>query len=430
MVFDITILNKPLKTRTYEILSGEYNNNRVHIKASGTTKQPITINGTGVMITDKTTIKITGSNIILQGFRFKNIKSKKVLKLYGNNIKITNNIFEELMINFDSLIEVSGINNRIDNNVFRTIKCNGPLINVIVKKNERVNCIIDNNSFSDRFHFDTKSSHQEIIRIGDLKSSLYLGNTIVYNNKFNNCENIISIKSCSNIISNNVINGCKGFINLEAGKGNYIIKNYFNGTKKLKTAGIKIIDSDHSIYDNTFENLIEQDPLFNPIIIMNGTSNLKIRDNDFLNCYSCFAIGLKDHNNPIPKQLEITNNRIIKCNYTFSKSKKLKGYKDDSIITNNFLYNYDQKLRLHFGKNKNEINFQDLFECLLKTPIVELPIFSEEYKDDYKETIPKPKFQIDGKLKEILDTFKKLKLLKKEINEITLHLRNLMEKID
>lgn len=434
MTFDIKILNKNLKPGlTYNILSGEYHNNRINISAVGTETQPITINGKDAMITDKTTIKITGSYIIFQGFTFRNLNSKKPIKIEGTNIRFTKNVIEELSNDSEQCIQISGKNNRIDNNTFRTIRCMGALISVMNKFN-----LIDNNNFSDRFPQNDGKTGQEIIRIGDSKTFLQDYNCIIYGNKFNNCSGeieIISVKGCKNIISNNTINDSEGQICLRQGKNNYVLRNYINGCKKLGASGVRLTDSGHIIQFNTFENLVDEEPFRSPIGIMCNTLDITITNNDFINCFTCFAIGIdhKKSKNILPNKLNINTNRIIKCNYMFSKSKKNKGYGEDVSITNNPLIKYDQKLNLFTAYNPEKVDFTKFYDSLLKV-IPESINEEEEYKEQAPDSFTETKIINLTKRLEYSNLFikkyKELKILRKQSVTIFGKIKSIQKELD
>lgn len=424
MTFDLTILNKPLAPGlTYSISSGEYHNNRVHIKASGTEKQPITIQTSGnVIITDKTTIRISGSHIIFQGFTFRNLSSKNPIKIQGTNIRFTKNTIEEMATDIEQCIQVSGQHNRIDNNTFRTIRCMGVLISIIGKDN-----LIDNNNFSDRFPQNDEKNGQEIITVGDKKIINKELNCVIYGNKFSNCSGdneMILINSRKNIISNNTITECIGQIVLK-GSNNYVLRNYINGCKKLGASGIELLNAGHIVQFNTFEHLVDEVKC--PIGIICGTSYITITNNDFINCFNCFSIGIKKGKNVLPINLNINTNRIIKCNYMFNKSKDNKGYGENVSITNNPLFKYDQKLNLFPPQNPEKIDFKKFYDMLLR--IVPQPT-QEKDPDLY---LDQKVVNLTKRLKRsnnILDKLRELKVLRSKSTELFGKIQSKQKEVD
>jgi hypothetical protein len=371
-------LNNKLKEgNTYTILSGEYHNNRIHIKSSGTKENPITIQNQGnVLLTKKTTLRITGSHIIFQGFTFQNINVNKMIRLEGNDIRFTKNQIYNLEKDVERIISVKGERIRIDNNLFRYFDKLGCLICVDVFETKPLFCMIDHNKFNDRKPTD-KNNGLECIRIGDSKSSLYDSKTTIYNNMFNNINGeieIISIKSCRNLILNNKITNSQGTITLRHGQFNKVLWNYINADNNDNNGGIRIMDSYHTIMNNTFENISDENPFRSPISVMSGQVNNKLKgyapvhdvnitNNDFINCYKVFSLGVnnKSRSNIEPFDVTIRNNRLIKCYSMFNDSDKIVGYKDFTI-TNNPIFKYDQKLNLRIDKENYEYNIQEFYE--------------------------------------------------------------------
>ena len=411
MAFSLSVLNKKLGPGlTYNIQSGEYNNKRIIIVGEGTKDKPITINGNGVYITDKTTINFKGKHIIFSGFTFKNLLSKNPIRLTGSNIRFTGNIIEEIKNDCDKIIDVIGMYNRIDNNKFRTLRFKGDVINIECSKQYKTFTLVDNNDFSDRFTTE-KNKNGFIINVGNQNTYLYQTKSIIYNNIFSNCMDCISIKSCLNVITYNKFIGCDGFLCIN-GKCNTFTKNYLNGCNKKDSYGIKFYDTDHIILSNTFENITSQEPKMAPLMIMCGVSNINVYNNDFINCFVCIAIGNdKKKTSIIPDNMEIKNNRIIKCNYMFCKQKNNYGKK--VIITNNKPFNYNQKINLYTGKNFEEVDFEKFYNSLSSIEQTIKPI--EPIKPI--KPIPVPVIQPvkDDNIEDFVKTFKEIKLLKENV---------------
>ena len=376
---DLSYLNKKNLTGTILIKEGEYNNNRIKIISSGTKEIPLTIQAQGtVIITDKTSIEIKGNHILLQGFTFRGLNGKKPITISGNNNRFTKNIIEELTCDCDQIIKITGLNNRVDNNKFRNFKMIGPIINV--SKKEKSFNIIDNNTFSKRILIE-KKNNQEIIKVESSRTN-------VYNNIFSECDghDVILLKCNESLISTNKFMQCRGYCVNINGQSNKICKNYFVGNINDKCGGIKISNCDHIISKNTFEYLSSDDPKKAPVVIMCGdekverVNGLNIIDNDFLSCYKVFSIGIKQKNPKgklkKPTNININNNKIIKCSYMFNTS--VSGY-EVANISNNSLYQYDQKLNIFTGLNQSKVDTESFFrhEYNLKD------VVQEEQKEDF-----------------------------------------------
>jgi len=89
---------------------------------------------------------------------------------------------------------------------------------------------IDHNYF--RNNGPRAANEQESIRIGWSEMSMSSGHTIVEFNLFENCDGdpeIVSVKSCDNIIRHNTFKGCYGTLSLRHGNRNRVEGNYFFG---------------------------------------------------------------------------------------------------------------------------------------------------------------------------------------------------------
>jgi len=98
--------------------------------------------------------------------------------------------------------------------------------------------------------------------------SLSRGFTLVEHNLFEDCDGdpeIVSVKSCDNIIRHNTFKGSYGTLSLRHGNRNRVEGNYFFGDNKpvgispagteLYTGGIRIYGTDHIIINNYMEGL-------------------------------------------------------------------------------------------------------------------------------------------------------------------------------
>ena len=98
--------------------------------------------------------------------------------------------------------------------------------------------------------------------------SLSSGFTIVEHNLFEDCDGdpeIVSVKSCDNIIRHNTFSKSYGTLSLRHGNRNKVEANYFFGAEKpigispagsdLYTGGIRIYGTDHIIINNYMEGL-------------------------------------------------------------------------------------------------------------------------------------------------------------------------------
>ena len=255
---DIKKLNGKLEAgSTYLIKSTEYPNMSINIKSSGTKEKPITIQAEGeVILSSMSSLRITGDYIIFQGFHFQSIKKNKMIKLEGSHIRFTKNIINDLDKEVEQVIRVLGKHNRIDNNKILRMDKSGVIIQVVAEKDKPTYCLIDNNNFNGRK--EQSKNGGEVIRIGDSKTHTFNCRCIVYGNNFNYCNadiEVVSVKSCENIIYNNRFIDCKGGLVLRHGNNNLVSYNYFNGEMaedNPDACGLRIMGKGHRVYFNTF----------------------------------------------------------------------------------------------------------------------------------------------------------------------------------
>lgn len=264
---------------TFEVVATE--NNPVIIKAE--TTGGVTLTGESHFVIKKS------AHVILQGFIFDGKGEDTLVKLEGcNNIRITRNIFELETTESIKWVFIGGVwndnvypfefpshHNRIDHNVFQNKTTPGHYITVDGSFDDTSSEEVYYQSQHDRIdhnYFKNNGpravNEQESIRIGWSEMSLSSGYTIVEHNLFEDCDGdpeIVSVKSCDNIIRHNTFKGSYGTLSLRHGNRNRVEGNYFFGNGKeigtspagatLYTGGIRIYGTDHIIINNYMEGL-------------------------------------------------------------------------------------------------------------------------------------------------------------------------------
>ena len=162
------------------------------------------------------------------------------------------------------------------------------------------NHLIDHNFFGERQPYGGNGA--EIIRIGHSWSSQLESRTIVEDNVFFRCsgENeIISVKSCHNVLRRNLFYESAGGLVCRHGHYNVIESNTFIGHNLRGTAGIRIINQGHTVYDNYIKDVrsfgllvrvgvyerptAETDVKQEPLTSYHRVENVDIAYNTFLN---------------------------------------------------------------------------------------------------------------------------------------------------
>ncbi len=264
---------------SFEVVASE--NNRVIIKAE--TIGGVTLTGESHFVFKKSAF------VTLEGFVINGQGEETLVKLEGcNHIRISRNVFELKTTESIKWVFVGGVwndntypfqypshHNKIDHNVFQNKETTGHYITI--------DGSFDNTNSNEVYYqsqYDTINynyfknngpravNEQESIRIGWSEMSLSSGYTTVAHNLFENCDGdpeIVSVKSCDNIIKHNTFVASYGTLSLRHGNRNRVEGNYFFGNEKpigtspagstLYTGGIRIYGTDHMIINNYMEGL-------------------------------------------------------------------------------------------------------------------------------------------------------------------------------
>jgi len=282
------LVNAANPGETFIIPNGTYNDFYASFTKIAPEENPITIKAEtvgGVKLTgDSRFVFKKSAHIILEGFVFDCTSNNTLVKLEAsNNIRITRNIFELTTNNAIKWIVVTGYyndyafqflshHNRIDHNIFQNKDSGGNYITIDGTYNEDLT--VNQQSQYDKIDYNYFYNNapriingKESIRIGNSQLSTTSGFTTVEFNLFEECDGdpeIVSIKSCDNIIRHNTFIRSYGTLTLRQGNRNLVEGNYFLGGDKangmfesqtIYTGGIRAYGTDHIIINNYFEGL-------------------------------------------------------------------------------------------------------------------------------------------------------------------------------
>ena len=275
------------------VKNGTYNDFESTFEVVATEDNPIIIKAEtvgGVVLTGESHFVIRKSAYVtLEGFVFDGKGEDSLVKLEGsNNIRITRNVFELETTESIKWVFIGGVwndnifpfefpshHNRVDHNVFQNKDTPGHYITIDGTFDDTGSEEVYYQSQYDRIdhnYFKNNGpravNEQESIRIGWSEMSLSSGFTIVEHNLFEDCDGdpeIVSVKSCDNIIRHNTFRRSYGTLSLRHGNRNTVEGNYFFGEGKpvgtspagseLYTGGIRIYGTDHLIINNYMEGL-------------------------------------------------------------------------------------------------------------------------------------------------------------------------------
>ncbi len=272
-----------------ELQNGEWKNVHIVLDCNGTEKLPITFKAatTGkVIITGKSKLSIGGTYIMIDGLYFTNGFSGKdaAITFKANNKTANYCTLKNTVINdFNNpkrldenyWIELYGKHNNITTCSFLNKKNIGVLMAVILddERSQENFHSIDHNYFGVRIPL--ASNGGEIIRVGVSQQCEFNSNTQITDNFFENCDGeteIISLKSGSNTVRNNLFKECQGAVVLRHGNFNTVENNIFLGNDKEGTGGVRVINKGQWVANNLFYKC-RGEGFRSPLAIMNGIPN-------------------------------------------------------------------------------------------------------------------------------------------------------------
>lgn len=252
---------------------GEWTGLDLLIRADGTPETPVVLEaatpGT-VRLTGETSLRLEGSHIEIRGLHFHEAvvpEGREALITLrsedgkaARNSRLTELYFErcnpEDLLRKYPWIRMYGKANRVDHSRFEGQAHRGLAIQIRVHE-PAPGHRIDHNHFVDRLP-GAMSNGYEIIQIGLSEDSLKPGEVIIERNIFERCDGeteIISSKSFSNLIRNNLFLHSSGSVTLRHGDKGSVIDNAFIGGNKAQTGGVRVVGEGNRVSGNSFQGL-------------------------------------------------------------------------------------------------------------------------------------------------------------------------------
>lgn len=393
---ELATANKNAKPGDVVVLKdGIWNNTSIELTAIGKRKYPITFKAEspgGVIITGNSRLKIGGSYIIVEGLYFKDgfsgtdavISFRTSKNQIASNCRVTNttinNFNNPKRLEENYWVSFYGKQNRIDHCSFQNKKNLGVLMAVILEdQRSRENFhSIDHNYFG--FRIPLASNAGEIIRIGVAEHCEFNSNTQITNNFFENCDGeteIISIKSGSNLIQNNLFKECQGAVVLRHGNFNTIENNIFLGNDKKGSGGVRVINKGQWVVNNFFYRC-KGVGFRSPLSVMNGVPNSPalryvsvsdavIANNSFVEC-APFSLseGSDSERSETPYNVQFVNNLFFsnQNNILYKVYDNISGIQFSGNTISN---TYKQQTVAGFEKPSFITTCQDPFQSLNRT---------------------------------------------------------------
>lgn len=253
------------------VQDGEYDAS-INMVAGGNSDRPVVIMaqnvGQALLSGDSKIYLRQCEYVVIKGFVF-TTSAYSAIKLEAcNNIRITRNTFRLTEDGSSKWVYIGGVwddpywpshHNRIDHNLFENKSYPGNCITIDGSADPVYQAsqydTIDYNHFR---NVGPRSDDMETVRIGWSQMSMSSAFCIIENNLFEACDGdpeVISVKTCDNIIRYNTFRRCQGTLSLRHGHRDIVEGNFFLGEGKAGTGGIRIYGDDHKIYNNYFKGL-------------------------------------------------------------------------------------------------------------------------------------------------------------------------------
>lgn len=335
---------------------GTYNLSSLTINRSGCALKPIVIKAKnqGKAILNGATALVLQSihYVTIQAFSFQSENIGTGIKFQNStHVRITKNEFKIVETSscnwiyigdtFGSTEPLKSGHNKIDYNVFDGKTQAGKFI--VLDGN------IDQQSRHDTISYNIFKNNgprianeKESIRVGVSTLTRSSGFTVIEHNLFEDCDGdpeIVSIKSCDNIVRFNTFRRCLGTLSFRQGVRNTAEGNYFFGegktgtftndegaTRTIGCGGIRVYGLDHKIFNNYFEGLTG-DKWDAALVITNGDvlnstttnsnhnipENIDISFNTLINNFSNIEIGFDNGGNysKAPVNVVLANNIVV-----------------------------------------------------------------------------------------------------------------------
>jgi poly(beta-D-mannuronate) lyase len=358
---DMASAMKALKTAkpgdTIIIADGIYQDVEISFVAKGDAIKPIVIRAQTpgrVLLSGTSVLRLAGTGIEVSGLHFTAGYAPKGAAIefrsgseVANNCRITacaiDNYNPPSRETENSWILMYGRNNRFDHNSISGKLNAGVTFAVILDEERNIenNHSIDHNYFGERPNLGSNGG--ETIRVGTSQSSLLSSRTRIEANFFEHCDGeveVVSIKSCDNIIRNNTFYESAGVLALRHGHRNMIEGNAFIGNNKPYTGGVRVINEGHKITNNYFYQLTG-DRFFAALAVMNAVPNslpnryhqvkdVVIENNVWIDCANIQLCVGKDNERTLPPaNVRLANNTF----YNKNKAAVYTAYDDISGFT-------------------------------------------------------------------------------------------------
>ena len=327
---------------TVTVADGVYENTYVQFLSKGRPEAPIVLRAQtpgGVVFSKGSSVKIAGSYLVLEGFRFEKQEGKVgsyvTFADTSARCRVSDCLFDGSACAPDSrsrnFVQLRGSFNEVSHCAFLDKKTIGVCLAVNIAEGHEVHHVIKNNFFWRPYVYrDARGGRmngQECIRVGSSTWSLSKdAGCVVSDNWFWHCDGeieTISNKSCGNLYERNLLEECVGTITLRHGNDCTVRDNYFIGNGRKGTGGVRIIGERHLVENNKMYGLRGRGT-YSAVSVINGFENPElheyfrvvgavVRGNEIVDCGYGFhiALAMRPENVLKPEGLRIEDNVVV-----------------------------------------------------------------------------------------------------------------------
>jgi len=359
---------------TIVMADGDYQLSWLKLSCAGTAGQPIVLKAEHPLaahVVGTGCVTLEGASYMeFSGLDFNMAATSSIMKFQGaHHIRVTGCRFtmskdkdgqtsKWILIGdlWDNTTCTSG-HNRFDHNIFEDKQDGGSLLVIdgahgvpLISQHDT----IDHNTF--RRVGPRASNEKETIRIGVSDLTAQSAWTVVSDNVFEDCDGdpeIVSVKSCDNIIRNNVFRRCLGTLCLRQGSRNTAENNSFYGEGKtaefdgrtIGCGGVRVYGKDHIIRGNYMEGLTG-DTWDAGLTITNGDAT-----STSTNYSAHFA----------PDNVLITGNKLVDCasgmEIGFTNGGKYSKKPTGCVVSDNVFVR--SPITIHTQMNANQVRLEN-----------------------------------------------------------------------
>ncbi len=338
-------LRKAVPGDTLVIRGGTYSGTDLRWRADASADSPVVVRPEtpgGVILTGDTRLHISGEGLTVSGLLFEGCTPEggAVVEFrdgdsLARGCRLTECAFVRCVPRRRDIqsgyVQLYGRGDRVDHCTFLdklnlgvtlTVMLNWPLCD-----DNRHS--IDHNWFGPRPVYGSNGA--ETIRVGTSLQCMQDSRTLISDNLFERCDGeveVISIKSCENVIRDNVFYECQGVLALRHGDRNLAEGNTFIGHGVRNTGGIRVVGEDQVIRGNKFIGLAGK-RFFSALALMYAVPNslpnrymqvkrTVVEDNLFEGCAAIESDTGKDMERTLPPVGTVWRSNVVRDEVTFA----------------------------------------------------------------------------------------------------------------